>query len=137
MEIDVHYSTVKNQQAAEKRQGRNSRETAQQVGTIIPGDDSGPEKKHISGDSNSQDPSSDGIEEQENSNASHQSQANQPCIRTVNPNPADQKKKDPIPERGNRKRPPETSTTPASKATKRGASNQAARRAAKKAHKMA
>ena len=76
MEIDVHYSTVKNQQAAEKRQGRNSRETAQQVGTIIPGDDSGPEKKHISGDSNSQDPSSDGIEEQENSTASHQVQIN-------------------------------------------------------------
>ena len=130
MEIDAY-----SDQSASNRE--TARQLPNQVGIIFQVDDSGPKQEVISCESNGQEASSDGIEEQENSDASHQSQANQPCIRTVNPNPADQKKKEPIPERGNRKRPPETSTTPASKATKRGASNQAARRAAKKAHKMA
>jgi hypothetical protein len=48
-------------------------------------DDSGPEWKVISNESISQEESSDGIEEQENSNASHQVQITSPSTQTVNP----------------------------------------------------
>ena len=106
------------------------------VGMLSQADDSGPEQKVISGESNGQEACSDGIEEQQNSIASHQVQINPPSNRTFHPRPADQKIQEPSLERGSRKRPPEASNAPARKATKHHASNQAARRA-KKAQKMA
>jgi hypothetical protein len=65
------------------------------VGMLSQADDSGPEQKVISGESNEQEACSDGIEGQQNSIASHQVQINPPSNRTIHPRPADQKIQEP------------------------------------------
>ena len=128
MEIDAY-----SEQSASN--GETAHQLPNQVGIISQVDDSGPKQEVISCESNGQEASSDGIEEQENSDASHPVQINRPCTQIVNQSSADPKIKEPTPETGSGKRPSEA-IEPSSKAAKRNGSNKEARRA-KKARKMA